>query len=269
MQPTSAPYRSWTEDSVFPSIHAPFFLDHVTRYYHARNFIKPTDSVLDVACGKGYGSAILASAAKTVVGIDLNETSLDLARRHFIQPNLTFQNQDVMKADQLGQRFDVITAYEIIEHLDAKDTDQFLAALKNSLKPGGKLLLSTPNHEVVLKAGVEVPEFHINNLTSGELSKKLRGHFPDVRIYGQYRRKGGLRDLIFHLDYFSWRHQLLALHRFIRRGKIISDAPKNAARTPSDSEIWSPGQVPTEVQSYRFSPWVWKQAGLTFAVCTF
>ena len=61
-------YRSWHGDSVEPSLADPFFADHLARYYHAaERVIPPGGDVLDLACGKGYGSAILASRARGVV----------------------------------------------------------------------------------------------------------------------------------------------------------------------------------------------------------
>jgi len=258
----TAGYRSWDEDSVFPSVDAPFFLDHVSRYYHARNFFKPGASVLDVACGKGYGSAILAENAGEVLGIDLNEESLALARKHFGVPNLEFRSWDVLKLAELGRKFDVITAFEIIEHLEARDTHRFLTALGAGLKPGGGLLLSTPNHDVVTKAGVEVPPFHINNLKATELVRLLKRHFPGVRMYGQYRKRGAIQDLAFNLDVFSWRHRVRRVSRAFRQVRRSTGIESGSPR------IWSLGQTPVEVADYRFSSWAWRQAGLTFAVCS-
>jgi SAM-dependent methyltransferase len=261
MQDKNFEYKSWTDDSVFPSVDAPFFLDHVSRYYHACGFLDGNDSVLDVACGKGYGSAVLARNAGSVLGVDLNEDSLELARKSFPAKNLAFRSQDVLKLEELGRRFKLITAFEIIEHLDPSDTDRFLTGLKNCLEPGGLLLLSTPNHEVVLKAGVEVPPFHINNLSSTELSMLLRRHFPVVQMYGQYRARGTVKDLAFHLDYFSLRHRVRAM------GRALRSEEKAVVAASRSERIWTPERMPKEVGEYRFSRWAWKQAGLTFAVC--
>ncbi len=268
MQPTSTVYRAWKHDSVFPSTDDPFFLDHVSRYHYAEKFISPETTVLDVACGKGYGSAILSRQARSTLGIDLNPDSLAFAQAHFGCPSgLSFQAWDALAVDQLGQRFDLVVAYEVIEHLAPADTDRFLASLKRALSPGGKLLISTPNHEVVLKAGVEVPDFHINNLTSAEFKTALKRHFPRVELFGQYRQRGAWRDLCFHLDYLSLRHRI----GFLK--KALSARPPAPGLNPSSTmmsppAVWRPEQIVAESARYRFSKLVRKQAGLSFAVCS-
>src|SRR5204862_7317000 len=123
---------------------------------------------------------------RDVTGVDLNDASLALARAMFVADNLTFREGDVLKLDALGQRFDVVTAFEVIEHLPSSASDRFVAGMVGVLERGGVALFSTPNHDVVVKSGVAVPAFHINNLRPWELRRLLRRHFPRVRLFGQY-----------------------------------------------------------------------------------
>lgn len=257
--PSDLSYQQWEEDSVFPSLDDPFFPDHLARYYFAQNFIGPEARVLDVACGKGYGSAVLAKKAKTVLGIDLNQDSLVFARQYFGRPNIEFRSVDVHDSDQLGGTFDLVVAFEIIEHIDPPTTDRFLAALKRALRPGGIALISTPNHEIVKKSGVFVPPFHINNLSSRELKSCLRKHFSSVEILGQYRSRGTLHDICLHLDYWSLRHLLRARHHATPQGKVEPHRDHH--------KLWDGETTPHFLPQYRFSKLVAKQAGLSFAIC--
>jgi 2-polyprenyl-3-methyl-5-hydroxy-6-metoxy-1,4-benzoquinol methylase len=101
------------------------------------------DSLLDVGCASRYGRpdwlhGLLAADASELVGIDLNAATVD---------KMKADGYDVELADardfDLHRRFDTVFAGEIIEHLD--DVRGFLASVKRHLKPGGRLVLTTPN----------------------------------------------------------------------------------------------------------------------------
>lgn len=259
---TESAYKAYEQDSLDPTPGSPFFHDHVSRYWWASELARGKQ-VLDCACGKGYGSYILAKRAREVLGIDLNPRSLEIAREIFAAPNLTFEGVDVLTLSKLGRRFDLVTAFEVIEHIPSEQTDSFLKGLKAVLAPGGTLLLSTPNHDVVLKSGVHVPEFHINNFRASELRRLLEKQFGSVEMLGQYRRRGRIGQWIFDLDSLNLRHRLGKILR--GRGAASSPTVGKENRTVfsrAHFEEPDPG-----VADYRFSPAHWRQAGLTLAVC--
>ncbi|MCB0341141.1 MAG: class I SAM-dependent methyltransferase [Pseudobdellovibrionaceae bacterium] len=262
-------YQTFEADSLDLDPESPFFLDHVARYWWAAEQVKGL-RVLDCACGKGYGTYILSGAASQVVGVDLNEESLQMARRVFTRENLTFQSQDVFTLSKLGESFDAITAFEVIEHIPHEKTSLFLNSLKSVLKPGGKLLLSTPNHDVVLKSGVVVPEFHINNFRSVELKKALEQEFSNVTMLGQFRQRQGLSQLLFDWDFLNLRHLVGGFRKRANRKKSEvaghSVASSNTYRSP-DEIVNLFAQPPTEASEYHFSSRHWRQAGLSVAIC--
>jgi 2-polyprenyl-3-methyl-5-hydroxy-6-metoxy-1,4-benzoquinol methylase len=112
------------------------------------------ERVLDVGCGAGEFSAKLARAGAHVVGIEVAPTALDRARTN--HPDLDFR---LVELDQPlpfdDNSFHVVWAGEVIEHV--ADTARWLSELRRVLAPGGRLLLSTPNHGRVLLAlrGIE------------------------------------------------------------------------------------------------------------------
>jgi len=255
-------YRSYEHDSVEASLSDPFFLAHVSRYYYAASKIQGREAVLDVACGKGYGSAVLALRAGSVLGVDLNEESLRIARETYVRANLAFEAHDVTRAERLGaagRKFDHIIAFEVIEHLAPELTDPFLKGLKTCLNPNGRLWLSTPNHAVVIASGVEVPDFHINNFTARAFRKKVLEHFPNSMFLGQYRRQGGLRDLAFRWDRWNLRHRLGPIKRQLLRSPEASPAGPQAP-------AWKPERMPPEVSEYEFEEEVFPQAGLILSI---
>ena len=243
-------------------------LDHVSRYWWAQDLAVGMD-VLDCACGRGYGSFILASSAHSVLGIDLSQRSLEVARQLFSRQNIEYLQHDVLEVNGLGRRFDLITAFEIIEHIPARMTEKFLSNLSAGLKPGGRLLLSTPNHNVVRYSGMTIPEYHVNNFSPSRLRTTLEPHFSKVTILGQYRQRSRLNHLVFSLDSFNLRHLF-----FGRLGRLLANRRAAVMKLVTD-ESWRKGHPPVEYftsppkefSGYRFSPWHWRQAGITIAIC--
>jgi SAM-dependent methyltransferase len=253
-------YKPHDEDSLALDPSSPFFWDHLARYWWVRDFAEGVRA-LDVGCGKGYGSYLLAQVASEVVGIDLNQESLVEAKREFARPNLQFLEQNVIGLSLNQAPFQVITAFEVIEHIPAKTTGEFLRGIRACLAKGGSFFLSTPNHDVVTKSKMPVPEFHINNFRPTELRATLLQHFSEVTIMGQYRKRSVWNEAIFAFDFFNLRHQLLAATRAELRPPIQRQA-KQLSELRSYLEM-----RPEELVNYRFSRWHYRQAGLTVAIC--
>ena len=89
--------------------------EHMIRYGLAKRFVQGK-TVLDIACGSGYGSDILAKAgAKKVIGMDVDEDALNGARKKFVYDNLEFKKGNGLNLGEYG--FDVVISFETIEHL--------------------------------------------------------------------------------------------------------------------------------------------------------
>lgn len=122
---------------------------HLFRYYVAKGFVEKDDHVLDVACGCGYGSEILAEVAKSVVGIDYDEGSIKHAREFHILNNRKFhlgpnhanmsEPVDKLKFEQMDlnaisglPECDTVVSIETIEHL--RDPEKFAHMLKSAAR---------------------------------------------------------------------------------------------------------------------------------------
>lgn len=126
--------------------------DHSERYHLALKYIKEGDKVLDAATGVGYGANYLAvnSRSSMVIGIDINEHAIEWGKKYFSSPKNIFIKADLLSnfsVDLPLQQFDVVTCFETIEHL--KDDFIFLEKISRLLKPGGTLIISSPNEEVI------------------------------------------------------------------------------------------------------------------------
>lgn len=115
--------------------------NHKWRYCMALSYIKQENKVLDVGIGCGYGSYILSFLAKQVIGVDDSIEAINYANKVWKQPNIEFINQNALEV--IGQ-FDVICAFEVIEHL--KD-DALLFQKFKELNPK-YIILSTPHISV-------------------------------------------------------------------------------------------------------------------------
>lgn len=157
------------------------YKDHIARYDFAASFVT-NKTVLDIACGEGYGTTILAKKARSVIGVDLSQSTIEKAKRKYENKELApirFVHSDVIEYfKQDKQKFDVIVTYETIEHI--KEFKMFLTLAKTCLKPKGLLIVSTPNKEFSdLLAGDTFNPYHVREFYSDELTNTL------THIFGQ------------------------------------------------------------------------------------
>lgn len=138
-------------------------------------------AVLDVACGMGFGGAmLLTEGARDVVGVDTDASALEWAR--FRGPAA----QALVRADATSlpfrdESFDVITSFETIEHLN--DDRAFLDEAARLLSPGGLLVLSTPNALYTQPVDrVPANPFHVREYLPDELLHLLRSRFSEVEL---------------------------------------------------------------------------------------
>jgi GT2 family glycosyltransferase/SAM-dependent methyltransferase len=162
--------------------------EHLHRYLWAQELVAGKQ-VLDLACGEGYGSAILARSAQRVVGVDIDARSIEHAARNYRAPGLEFQVADARELSAFAdESFDVVVGFEMIEHVD--EQERVLREADRVLRPAGLLILSTPNREVY-NAEREAPNpFHVTELSEPELRSLLTGTFEHAAVSEQ-RTFGG------------------------------------------------------------------------------
>ena len=114
----------------------------INRYRFISQFIEKTDSVLDLACGKGGGTEIISDYAKEVYGIDYDKKYIINAKLKFSKPNLKFILGSDELLEEFEERFDKVISTHTMEHVS--DDQLFLKRIRNSLKPNGKLILEVP-----------------------------------------------------------------------------------------------------------------------------
>jgi SAM-dependent methyltransferase len=133
--------------------------------------------VLDAGCGEGYGAARLAEVAAQVTGVDRAD-AIAVASARYRRPNLAFHALDLTRLADLGERFDLVVSFQVIEHLP--DPENFLRALAARVAPGGELLVTTPNR---LMSVSENP-YHLREWTAPELQALAAPLLPGVQMLG-------------------------------------------------------------------------------------
>lgn len=119
----------------------PHIIYHLVRYKFVKGFLKPTDKILDIACGTGYGTRMLSDFCRRITGIDINSDTIDYAIENYGNKNINYYCEDILKVK--GQ-FDIIVSFETIEHISQEEGSLAIENLKKCLTSNGILFISTP-----------------------------------------------------------------------------------------------------------------------------
>lgn len=166
---------NFTGERVIPGqVDPDLFNEHRARYLLARRYAAG-QTVLDAACGTGYGTALLAEVARFAVGVDIAGEAVAYARQNYASQHTAFLQADCFALPFPSAHFDLVAAFEIIEHVG--DAAGFLAELRRMLRPGGLLLLSTPNRLYYTEDRAEVNPFHVREFSYAEFRELLGAHF--------------------------------------------------------------------------------------------
>jgi glycosyltransferase involved in cell wall biosynthesis/2-polyprenyl-3-methyl-5-hydroxy-6-metoxy-1,4-benzoquinol methylase len=157
--------------------------EHVPRYTFANQFISG-GKVLDFGCGTGYGSAILADTAGSVIGLDIDAAAIKWAEQTHLNPRLSFECRNDIGKGLPDQSFDGVTCFEMIEHVDHETQIAVISNISRLLTKEGKLIISTPNPDVTALYG-ENP-YHIREMTKNEFKELLSPFFEHFVILQQW-----------------------------------------------------------------------------------
>jgi SAM-dependent methyltransferase len=142
--------------------------------------------VVDLACGEGYGSAVLARTAESVVGVDANPDAFEHARLKYPGPNLRFERDMI---ETWTGDVDCVVFLQTIEHV--QDPDAVLERLRDLVGPKGVVYVSTPN--VLTLAPKGEPRsgnpWHVREYRPGEFRALCARHFGGVDLLGLFHAR--------------------------------------------------------------------------------
>jgi SAM-dependent methyltransferase len=155
--------------------------EHRSRYRFAARLAAPGQRTLDVASGAGFGLELLAHAGACPIGVDYAAEALSDIRRR--QPRARVVRADAACLPFPSASFDLVVSFETIEHV--ADACAFVKSIRRVLKPGGQLVLSTPNRAFGPPERHTSNPFHVREFSAGELRDLLARSFREVDLYGQ------------------------------------------------------------------------------------
>jgi 2-polyprenyl-3-methyl-5-hydroxy-6-metoxy-1,4-benzoquinol methylase len=176
---------------------------HLKRYVFAAQWAAGL-RVLDAACGVGYGSAELSRLAAEVVGVDINQDTVDYARGRYSSPTTTFDVADVTQLPFEDSSFDMVCSFETVEHVD--DAPAAVHEAARVLNAEGVYVASTPNVKQTTKNPAN--PFHTTEYAPADFERLLAGAFHDVQLYGQHRHVTARHRLLRKLDVLGLRRRV-------------------------------------------------------------
>jgi O-antigen biosynthesis protein len=157
-------------------------VEHLHRYALALTFCEGRD-VLDIASGEGYGSNLLAGVAESVRGVDISEDAVGHARRKYRRPNLEYLQGSADSIPLPDASVDTVVSFETIEHHDRHA--EMMAEVKRVLRPGGMLVISSPDKLNYTDLPGTSNPFHVKELYREEFHALVKAHFANVEMLSQ------------------------------------------------------------------------------------
>lgn len=163
--------------------------DHVARYRLVAPYASGC-SIIDAACGCGYGTAMLADAgALSVTGYDASAEAIDYAREHHQRPYTSFILADLDSPPDVAHGgYDIGVCFETLEHID--NDDGLLAWFSGAIVRGGMLAVSAPS--LLIHQHPETHKFHQRHYTPADFHAMLLEHgFVPQTLLSQVGGEGG------------------------------------------------------------------------------
>lgn len=174
--------EDWTGERLETFILSENTNEHLHRYAMALE-LAAGKNVLDIACGEGYGSNLLAGRAASVTGVDIDVDTVENAAQKYQHANLTFVAGSADAMPCADRSMDLIVSFETIEHHDKHD--KMMAEIKRVLRPGGVLIISSPDKQYYSDVPGYKNPYHIKELYKIEFEELIKSHFQHVQFYAQ------------------------------------------------------------------------------------
>src|SRR4051794_18900337 len=212
-QPDGVPPLELTGERTLPDVPAEnyWFRRHLAVYEWIARRCAGLD-VVDMACGEGYGSHVLAARATRVTGVDANPDAYEHARLKYTRPGVTFVRDMV---ETYSEPCDAVVFLQTIEHV--REPKEVLGHFKAMLRPGGAAYVSTPNLLTLAPPGAEKSDnpWHVREYTAREFRELCEQSFDEVELLGVFHAgKLKLHELALKLGWDDLHKKLGITRRF-------------------------------------------------------
>ncbi len=172
----------WTGERYVSQITGEIQLEHVHRYLLAGEYAQDKE-VLDIACGEGFGSAILAKSALRVVGVDIAAEAVKHAAWRYRLDNVEFRQGSCAAIPLDNGSIDLAVSFETIEHHD--EHKAMMAEIKRVLRPEGVLIISSPDKKEYSVLPNYRNPFHVRELFKEEFVDLIQAYFKNMVLVSQ------------------------------------------------------------------------------------
>ena len=234
-QPEGVPPLALTGERTLPDVPQEnyWFRRHLVVYEWIATLVRGLE-VIDMACGEGYGSDVLARSAGRVVGVDANPEAHEHARLRYRRPNLRFERDLV---STFAEPADAIVFLQTIEHME--EPRAVLEHLRSLARPSGTVFVSTPNVLTLAPKGASRSgnPWHLHEYRRNEFEQLCRSSFARAELYGLFHaHKLRVHELALRLGWDRVHPRLGLTQRFYDRftpAIATSDFALRAAPAPA------------------------------------
>jgi 2-polyprenyl-3-methyl-5-hydroxy-6-metoxy-1,4-benzoquinol methylase len=175
----------------------------MARYKFVAKMLSGTASVLEVGCGDGWGTHMVAREVQSLHGIDMDPTMIRECHDMRTDERITFGVHD-MRTAPLAPRRDAAYLLDVLEHVAATDEDVFLTHVVQSLTPDGVCIVGIPSIESQAFASAPSRATHVNCKSGDALKKVLQRFFKTVFLFS-------MNDEVVHTGFSPMAHYLFCL----------------------------------------------------------
>src|ERR671914_755818 len=199
-QPEGVPPLELTGERTLPDVPAEnyWYRRHLAVYRWIAERCRGLE-VVDMACGEGYGTAVLAERAVRATGVDANPEAHEHARLKYTKPGVRFVRDLV---ESYSEPCDAVVFLQTIEHV--QEPKAVLDHFRSILRPGGTAYVSTPNVLTLAPPGAEKSDnpWHVREYRAEEFRALCEQSFDRVELLGLFHaRKLRLHELAIRLGW--------------------------------------------------------------------
>ena len=183
----------------------------LARYKFVSKLLSGSRNVLEVGCGDAFGTRIVLQEVDSVCAVDFDAVFVrDVNDRMDRDWQFECRTHDML-AGPVDGRFDAAYSLDVIEHIEQRDEDLFVANIARSLETHGVLIIGSPSIQSQTYASPPSKEGHVNCKDANEMRELLQRHFHSVFIFS-------MNDEVVHTGFYPMAHYLFALCTSKREG---------------------------------------------------
>ena len=176
---------------------------HMMSYYKfASKLIGRGKNVLDIGCGEGLGTWLLAVECGQAKGIDTDSEAVKVGKSNWKDARISFESSDFLKIKQ--KAFDAVVNFDVIEHILPENSARFFKKISECLVHDGIAIIGTPNITSDQYASPVTRKGHVNIYSGERLEEEMKKYFHHVFMFGA-------NDEVVHTGFLPMAHYLIAV----------------------------------------------------------